>query len=213
MFNLTRHRLFKMAASIFLSFTLLFVSSVQPALALVSSTHQYPVDNIDGIIADVPTGERWLQHLEEDLLPFWTMDEALGDPVGNYPTYRCNDGSLYSWRNPCPELENADSGIVKLDREYIRAKSRQIFAYGVAYHLTGKSEYLQWAKDGVDYLREYGLAPEGGAYTYFEDGVGLPSKDRRISQDMAYAVAGLGFYYYLTRDPDVLEDIVALKDY
>ncbi|NET14404.1 MAG: hypothetical protein F6K08_17030, partial [Okeania sp. SIO1H6] len=109
MFNLTRHRLFKMAASIFLSFTLLFVSSVQPALALVSSTHQYPVDNIDGIIADVPTGERWLQHLEEDLLPFWEMDEALGDPVGNYPTYRCNDGSLYNWRNPCPELENADS--------------------------------------------------------------------------------------------------------
>ncbi|WP_293165313.1 AGE family epimerase/isomerase [Okeania sp. SIO2C9] len=213
MFNLTRHRLFKMAASVFLSFTLLFVSSVQPALALVSSTAQYPVDNIDGIIADVPTGERWLQHLEEDLLPFWEMDEALGDPVGNYPTYRCNDGSLYSWRNPCPELENADSGIVKLDREYIRAKSRQIFAYGVAYHLTGKSKYLQFAKDGVDYLREYGLDPEGGAYTYFEDGVGLPSKARRISQDMAYAVAGLGFYYYLTRDTDVLADIVALKDY
>ncbi len=114
---------------------------------------------------------------------------------------------------PCPELENPVPGIVKPEREYVRAKSRQIFAYGVAYNLTGESKYLKLAKAGVDYLHAHALAPEGGAYTYFEDGVGLPSEARRISQDMAYAVAGLGFYYYLTRDTDVLADIVALKDY
>lgn len=213
MFDLTRHRLFKMAASLLLSFALLCVYGVTPASAFVSEARQYPVDNIDGIISDVPTGGRWLQHLEEDLLPFWEMQTAWGSPVGNYPTYRCNDGSLYNMVEPCPELENPVPGIVKPEREYVRAKSRQIFAYGVAYNLTGKRKYLKLAKAGVDYLRSHALAPEGGAYTYFEDGVGLPSEARRISQDMAYAVAGLGFYYYLTRDTDVLADIVALKDY
>lgn len=203
-----------MAASVLLSFMLLFVSSVQPALALVSSNAQYPDNNIDAIIADVPTGERWLQHLEEDLLPFWTMNAALGTPVGKYPTYRCNDGSLYNSVTPCPELKNADSSIVKLKREYIRAQSRQIFAYGVAYHLTGNDQYLKFAKHGVDYLHDYGIDTGGGAYTYFDqDGNGQPIQAQRISQDMAYAVAGLGFYYYLTRDPNVLTDIVALKDY
>ncbi|NER36971.1 MAG: hypothetical protein F6J93_23880 [Oscillatoria sp. SIO1A7] len=158
-------------------------------------------------------GDRWIQHLHEDLLPFWDMEEAFGDPIGNYPTYRCNDGSVYDPQAPCPELPGPIPYIVKPEREYVRAKSRQIFAYGVAYHLTGNSKYLLLAKAGVDYLRYNALAPEGGAYTYFEDGVGLPSEARRISQDMAYAVAGLGFYYYLTRDPEVLADIVALKNY
>ncbi|MGK7904709.1 MAG: hypothetical protein AB4352_25550 [Hormoscilla sp.] len=213
MFDPYRHRLFKMAASLLLSFALLFVYGVTPASAFVSEARQYADDNIEAIIADVPTGDRWLQHLEEDLLPFWDMKAAYGDPIGNYPTYRCNDGSLRDPEDPCPELAGPIPYIVKPEREYVRAKSRQIFAYGVAYNLTGKGKYLKLAKAGVDYLREHALALEGGAYTYFEDGVGLPSEARRISQDMAYAVSGLGFYYYLTRDPEVLADIVALKDY
>ncbi|MFB2979627.1 N-acyl-D-glucosamine 2-epimerase [Microseira sp. BLCC-F43] len=214
MLDLTRHRLLKMASSLLLSFVLLWGSGVAPAFAFVSESRQYPVDNIEAIIADVPTGDRWLEHLKDDLLPFWEMQTALGDPIGNFPTYRCNDGSLYERENLCPELANPVNGIVKLERDYVRAKSRQIFAYGVAYHLTGKSKYLELAKAGVDYLREHAIkGKEGGAYTYFENGVGKPDKDYRISQDMAYAVTGLGFYYYLTRDPEVLPDIIAVKDY
>lgn len=221
MFHLTRHRLFKMAASLLLSVVLLFVSGVTPAFALVKnpgSSYLYNVavakDDVATIIEEIPEGDRWLQHLEEDLLPFWDMETAYGDPIGNYPTYRCNDGSLYDEAAPCEELANPVNGIVKLEREYYRAKSRQIFAYGVAYHLSGNVKYLELAKAGVDYLRANALAPEGGAYTYYmADGVGQPEEAKRISQDMAYVVAGLGFYYYLTHDSDVLTDLIALKNY
>ncbi len=196
---------------------MLFLTSLGvPAAQAFVKTKQYPVDNIELIINSVPTGERWIQHLEEDLLPFWTRSEALGSPVGNFPTYRCNDGSLYNLDNLCTELAEPVPGIVNLNREYIRSKSRQVFAYGIAYNLTGNSQYLQYAKDGVDYLRANALDNGGvnGAYTYFDtSGTGQPTQARRISQDMTYALSGLTFFYYLTRDPGVLQDIVNVKDY
>ena len=224
MFSLTRkvlssRTLFKKLLLLCMSL-MFFVISLgnTPAWALVDLQAQYPINNTDEIINNVPTGKRWIEHLEEDLLPFWTMDTALGEPVGNFPTYRCNDGSLPDFDRPenlCEELKNPVNGIVKPERDYVRAKSRQVFAYGVAYNLTGDDKYFEYAKKGVDYLRNHALdLKNGGAYTYLDaEGNGQPSVTKRISQDMAYAVSGLGYYYYLTRDPDVLEDIIALKDY
>ena len=34
----------------------------------------------------------WTAHHHDDLLPFWTTNEALGSPVGNFPTWRQMDG-------------------------------------------------------------------------------------------------------------------------
>jgi mannose/cellobiose epimerase-like protein (N-acyl-D-glucosamine 2-epimerase family) len=170
------------------------------------------------IIKAVPYGETWINHLKNDLLPFWELETA-HPPDGNFPTYRCNDGSLYNEQtNPCPELKNADRSIVKLEREYVRSKSRQTFAYGIAYNLTGEAKYLQWAKSGVDFLRKYALdRVNGGAYTFFDAGdstlAGKPEPQYRTSQDMTYALSGLAFFYYLTRDPDILKDIVDVKNY
>lgn len=191
-----------------LSLLLFLVLSVMPtAEALTRDT------NIETIISNVPTGETWIDHLNNDLLPFWTTPEALGEN-GNYPTYRCNDGSLFDTENPCPELAEGDPGIVQLDRDYVRANSRQVFAYGIAYNMTGDNKYLQYAKEGVDYLIANALAPEGGAYTYFDlFGNPQPPQNERISQDMTYALSGLAFFYYLTRDPDVLQHIVDVKNY
>jgi mannose/cellobiose epimerase-like protein (N-acyl-D-glucosamine 2-epimerase family) len=201
---------------------------VPTAQALVL-TRQYPVDNIEQIINAVPKGDRWLQHLKDDLLPFWEMPEALGTD-GNFPTYRCNDGTLYDPNKPCIELKDPVPGIVWLDRDYVRSKSRQVFAYGIAYNLTGDAKYLQWAKNGVDFLRQYALVKNGkdGAYTYFDTKDGQPAPigthgqpeapvdpkdEQRVSQDMTYALSGLAFFYYLTRDPDILTDIVNVKNY
>src|SRR4051794_34659740 len=87
--------------------------------------------DIDTLIRDLPRGERWLRHLREDLLPFWTTPDALGKPIGNFPTYRNNDGSLVDPMHLKPEFERAVPGIVWLDRDHVRAKSRQCFGYGV----------------------------------------------------------------------------------
>ena len=200
------------AISLCLCFILVFISLGTPTAQALVGSKQYPPNNIDLIINSVPKGERWLTHLKDDLLPFWTMDTAKGFN-GNFPTYRCNDGSLFDLDNLCTELKEPIPGIVKLDREYVRSKSRQTFAYGVAYNMTGDIKYLKLAKAGVDYLRANALDPNGGAYTYFENGKGKPEQAERISQDMTYALSGLAFYYYLTRDEDVLRDIVKVKNY
>ncbi len=205
----------------------------------------FEVVDIDKILEELPTGERWITHLKKDLLPFWTNDAALGFSKkwgwGNFPTYRCNNGSLFNPNHKsCPELEKANTCchceedcpsfcedgykekvgcLVDFEKEYVRAKARQTYAYGVAYHLTGDQRYLNYAKEGVYFLITNALDREnGGAYSYWdiqEDGQSEPGPAvlQRTSQDMAYAVSGLAFYYYLTRDEEVLEHVVALKDY
>jgi hypothetical protein len=34
----------------------------------------------------LPTGAEWVTHITDDLLPYWTTPEALGNPLGNFPT-------------------------------------------------------------------------------------------------------------------------------
>jgi mannose/cellobiose epimerase-like protein (N-acyl-D-glucosamine 2-epimerase family) len=181
-----------------------------------------PRVDLADLLERLPDGSRWIRHLKEDLLPFWDNAAALGNPVGNFPTYRCNDGSLFNPKAPCQELANPDPSvrdIIKLDRDYVRMKSRQVFAYGIAYHMTGDKKWLDYCRDGVNYLRKFALDRENGkvagAYTYFSgaDHVPGPPAAERTSQDLAYAATGIGFYYYLTRDPAVLKDVRELKEY
>jgi mannose/cellobiose epimerase-like protein (N-acyl-D-glucosamine 2-epimerase family) len=130
----------------------------------IPSSFQY--FDIENLLRDLPRGERWVRHLTEDLLPFWTMPTALGEPLGNFPTYRNNDGSLVDWQNP--EFQHVVDGIVSRDRDHVRAKSRQCFAYGVAYHITGDGKYLNYAKAGVAFLLENAIdRVNGGAFSYF----------------------------------------------
>jgi mannose/cellobiose epimerase-like protein (N-acyl-D-glucosamine 2-epimerase family) len=92
--------------------------------------------------------------------------------------------------------------------------SRQIFAYCVAYHMTGEEKYLRYARQGVDYLFTKMVDRDGVFYSWIENGVPGPANARqRISQDMAYALMGPAMYYYLTRDPSVLAVIRKTKDH
>jgi mannose/cellobiose epimerase-like protein (N-acyl-D-glucosamine 2-epimerase family) len=170
--------------------------------------------DIDQILRDLPTGERWMTHLREDLIPFWDCPEALGDPIGNFPTYRNNDGTLVDPKNPGPDFQNPVPGIVWLDREYVRSKSRQCFAYGIAFHMTGDARHLAYARAGVAWLREYAFDRiNGGSVTYFRDGAKGPARLERTSQDLAYALTGIGFLYYLTLDPVLLKDLLDIHEY
>lgn len=190
--------------------------------AAAQSMPAQPRVNVEELLKTLPDGRRWLDHLNNDLLPFWMMPEAKGNPVGDFPTYRCNDGTLFNPAKPCVELSDPDpsvKGIIKLDRDYTRMKNRQVYAYGIAYHMTGNPEYLRLAKAGSDWLRNNTIDRKDGkvlgAYTYFSVPGHKPSPPvaERTSQDLAYAATGIGFYYYLTRDPEVLKDVVAIKDY
>ncbi|MUL37492.1 AGE family epimerase/isomerase [Gloeocapsopsis dulcis] len=167
-----------------------------------------------GIINNLPSGQRWLRHVNQEIMPFWTMQPALGNPVGNFPTFRCNNGSLWNPSKPCPEILNASSWVKNdLNKEYVVAKSRQTYVYGVAYHLTGNERMLQLARNGVNYIRKNAFESNGSVVTYWENGIAKPAQAQRNTQHLAYAGLGLSFYYYLTRDEAVLQDIIKLKNH
>lgn len=168
------------------------------------------------IPADLPAGQAWLDHFRRDLLPFWDLPDAWGEPRGAFPTHRCNDGRRLDRARPCFELSDPPPWAREAARrEWTRMRSRQTYLYGVAFHLTGDARYLALARDGATWIREHALDREtGSAITWFdEEGRGGPPLLERTSQDLAYAGLGLAMYWYLTRDAAVLEDLVRLKDH
>ncbi|HVE82665.1 MAG TPA: AGE family epimerase/isomerase [Myxococcales bacterium] len=177
-------------------------------LLLIGCRHPFP--DIAAPPA-LPSGERWLQHLKQELLPFWMNPAAFGDPPGAFPSVRCDDGSALDRAHPCPEV--AGEPWLMEDRLHVVAHSRQIYAYGMAFHLTGDRRYLELARSGLDYLRGHALdRKNGGAYSW-RDGSGAwgPEPGKRTPQDQAYSLLGASLYYSLTRDEAVLQDIRAVK--
>ena len=164
--------------------------------------------------AALPAGEAWVAHLSRDLAPFWLRPEALGSPVGAFPTFRCDDGALVDPDLPCGEMLVAGDWVSsQLDKEFTRMRSRQTFFYGVAFHLTGEERYLALARAGVEHLRTHALERSSrSAVSWWRNGEAHPPADARTSQDLAYANLGLAFYAYLTRDPGVLADALLLYD-
>jgi mannose/cellobiose epimerase-like protein (N-acyl-D-glucosamine 2-epimerase family) len=160
----------------------------------------------------LPSGTRWLEHLNNDLLPFWTTESALGKPVGAFPTVRCDDRTLYDPIRPCAEVRRNTNA--PLDRNLV-ALSRQSYGYGVAFHLTGNPSYLRLMKAGIDFIRQNALDRVNGGIAVIQRSNGSwdTAPERRSPQELAYGLLGMAFYYYLTRDADVLHDIVSVKNY
>jgi mannose/cellobiose epimerase-like protein (N-acyl-D-glucosamine 2-epimerase family) len=153
-------------------------------------------------------------HLRNELLPFWSRPEAFGDPLGAFPSVRCNDGTLLDRARPCPEI--AGNEWLMQDRTYVVALSRQTYGYGVAFHLTGEQKYLDLALAGVQYLRRNAFdRKHGGAYAWQDGTTGQwgPAAAERNPQEQAYTLLGPSFFHYLTRDQEVLQDIEALKGF
>jgi len=170
-------------------------------------------------VSNLPEANRWIDHLNQDLLPFWSHPEGLGDPLGNFSTFRYDNGKPVDPTVPLaePYLTLADKGQTwitgNLNKNYVRMISRQAYAFGVAFHMTGESRYLQLAKAGVDFLLNNAFEPSGAIVSWFEDGKPGPNLEHRTSQDMAIALIGPSFYYYLTRDPALLDRIINAKKY
>lgn len=166
-------------------------------------------------IAALPPAAEWLRHLQHDILPFWQTAAALGTPIGNFPTFLCNDGSLNDPQSPCAEFVIAPGWIRgALGRQYVRMMSRQTYLYGVAFHITGDPKYLVWARAGAHYIVDHAVNKSTGAVaSYWEDGRPVADPTDQTSQDLSYALVGLSFYYYLTRDAYVLQPILRIENY
>ena len=146
-------------------------------------------------VPDVLEGDNWLQHHSQDILPYWTMSEALGAPEGNFPTYRGMDGSLQGSTERRP-----------------RMIARQTFAYAVAYMLHGDARHLELAEAGARWIMDHARDPQGGFHTRLTE-AGAPSgSDARTAQDTAYCMLGLGAYFFVTRDPAAEAVILETRD-
>jgi len=162
----------------------------------------------------LPTGDRFLAHLNNELLPFWLNPAAFGTPQGAYPTTRCNDGTAVNFQRPCPEVGR--NGWLTQQQHFLVAQSRQTYAYGVAFHLTGEARYLELMKSGVDFIRNNMVdRRNGGLFVTrsLPNGQWGPSVATRNPQELAYGLLGMSFYYYLTRDADTLYDIMYVRDH
>ena len=169
---------------------------------------------ISPAVADLPASQVWLDHLQQDLLPFWTLPDALGTPPGNFPTYRCNNGHAANPERPCPELVQRPNWMEgSIDRQYPRMQGRQTYAYALAYHLTGNPEYLADARAGANWLRQNWLDAQGDVPSYVEYGRPDAGATVRTAQDLAYAEVGMSMLYYVDRDPALLRDIEKLKQH
>lgn len=163
----------------------------------------------------------WINHLENDLMKFWNKSGAKDMSDGLFPTYLSAKGEKLSDLEELPEeikaaLECDDTkGIIDLENNYVRAHSRLTYAYGIAYHMTGKTEYLELCRKGAYALSEAFDSSCGGMYTKknIKTGEWDSDKNARTSQDLAYGITGMGMYYFLTRDAYILEKIVQAKNY
>jgi hypothetical protein len=152
-------------------------------------------------IPEVLRGDTWLRHHREDLMPYWDRPEALGEPLGNFPSFRGRHGELL------PETpENTVRGLSTL--------ARQVYGYSHAFLLTGEDRYLTYAKAGLDWINAKARDQvHGGYYSRLEingDPVD-PQADKGVF-DLASLGLAYGMYFNVTRDPAAEADLLAVRD-
>jgi mannose/cellobiose epimerase-like protein (N-acyl-D-glucosamine 2-epimerase family) len=164
-------------------------------------------------VSELPPPEFWQRHLTDDLLKFWNQPGATGVPMGNFPSILCDDGSAVNWQRPCAEVQRS-AWLMQRPRILVSV-SRQVYGYGVGFHMTGEARYLTLMKAGVDYIRRNAVDPAGGMFTEQNSTTSQwgPRREWRNPQELGYGLLGLTFYYYLTRDETVLPDILRIRDY
>ncbi|WP_455672453.1 hypothetical protein [Phocaeicola sp.] len=184
-------------------------------------TNVYDVDKLVKDSCNNP--ELWMNHLTHDLMKFWKDKDVTEGQSIFFSTFRSNSGEFipadtaqwpaeYKAAMQVADLKGLVEDATKYN--YIRAHSRQTYAYGIAYNMTGNVEYLQLCRKGAIAILS-AMDENNGLYNkqVITDGVWLDPADQRNSQDLAYGITGLGFYYYLTHDETVLKPLLNARKY
>ena len=137
----------------------------------------------------------WEQHWVDDIRPYWMQDAALGEPAGNYPTFRTRLGE--------PARGRAERRP--------RMMSRQIYAYAMGYLMTGEEALLERAERGVRWMLDHALDPRGGCHARLT-GTGEALDGPKYAQDTAYCALGFAAWYFVTRDREAEAALLGLRD-
>lgn len=178
-------------------------------------------ENVEELVNNALSPHVWKDHLEKDLMKFWNKPDAYDLDGALFPTYRTNKGEkLSANKEEWPEEFKAaaadpdTAGLVEPEYNFVRAHSRQTYAYGIAFHMTGNTNYLELCRKGVLALVD-ALDGNYGMFVKQRKDTGEWDNDRRLrtSQDLAYGITGLGMYYFLTHDVGIMHRIIQIKDY
>jgi mannose/cellobiose epimerase-like protein (N-acyl-D-glucosamine 2-epimerase family) len=141
-----------------------------------------------------PNADLWLAHWQEDIRPYWDSADAMGEPPGNYPTFRDMSGK------PTANRER-----------YARMISRQIYTYAIGFALSGDAALLQKARAGIDWLLAHAKHPGLGYFPVLDEkGKPLPGNSK-TAQDMAYCMLGFAAYHFVTGDESCEQEILEMR--
>jgi hypothetical protein len=90
--------------------------------------------------------------------------------------------------------------------------SRQAYVYAMAYMVTGNETYLQYAKDGCDWIIDNAWVESTDSWHQQLQSDGTPITGYKTAQDQSYACMGLAAYYFATRDTSVEQYILKTRD-
>ncbi|RYP82706.1 hypothetical protein EKO23_21230 [Nocardioides guangzhouensis] len=158
-----------------------------------------PAAEADPDLPPVLGSDTWLAHHRDELMPYWLVPEAFGDPVGNFPSFRGTDGELL----PEPFTHRGASTL-----------GRGVYGYSLAFMLTGDERYLTYARAGLDWIEAKLEDPVHGGYFGELDATGKPVDDEANKDLFDLASVGLGYAMYVsaTRDPEAEAKLLAIRD-
>jgi mannose/cellobiose epimerase-like protein (N-acyl-D-glucosamine 2-epimerase family) len=150
-------------------------------------------------VPEILAGDTWLRHLQEDLLPYWELPDALGTPLGNFPSFRDSQGRL-----------DPDRGRFR----GVSTLARGVYGYSVAFHLTGEERYLTYARAGLEWLEEHGFDDVRGGWYRDLTETGGPLEENANKQlfDLASLGMAYGMYFNVTRDPWAEAGLLQVRD-
>jgi hypothetical protein len=173
--------------------------AVRPTAAASADTSDPVPATGSGDVPDVLRGDTWLRHHREDLMPYWDQPAALGDPMGNFPSFRGRNGELI------PESAQP---------RQLSTLARQVSGYSMSFLLTGQDRYLTYAKAGLDWIDTHAKDPVYGGYygDLKADGTPVDPQGNKDLFDLASLGLAYGMYFNVTRDPVAENDLLAVRD-
>lgn len=146
-------------------------------------------------VSPVLRADTWKTHYIEDIQPYWTHPAALGEPAGNFPSWRGMSGAVAgpSTRRP-------------------RMIARQVYTYAMGYALTGNLELLGHAALGVRWLQTKAVDPRGGCHAQLDANGDPVGNAPKTAQDQAYCALGFAAWFFVTGDPAAEAQVLAIRD-
>jgi cellobiose epimerase len=156
-------------------------------LLLISSCF----DDKKGDILQDP--EYWKEQAFNQILPYWTR-HAIDTTTA---TFRCTLDE--AWQ-------------VTEETVFPSMVSRHLFSYSFAYLINGNESNLDMARYMADYLISKTWDEQYGGWYNALDKSGNPDTSGKSTFVQVYVATGLAMFYFITRDPEILEYIDRTND-